>query len=180
MKKASIVALAGCITAPASWPPGSEVLANSYTTSFPLTENPISEGGNWVTGQSAGGNLWGDVQSTPGMAFGVSKPTPYGDPTAILTGTWGTTQTVTIVANIPTPPSTCCHEIEIRLFTTISPLNINGDELNISAATEDPYIQLVRWNGRMAILLISTNSRPPLRSPTATFWSGRPPLLETR
>jgi hypothetical protein len=122
-------------------------MANFYTTTFPLRENPISEGGNWVTGRSAGGNLWGDVQSAPRMGFGVSQPTTYGDPTAILTGTWGTTQTVTIVANIPTPPSTCCHEIEIRLLSTISPGNINGYELNISVATSGRYIQLVRWNG---------------------------------
>src|SRR4030081_3101507 len=27
-------------------------LANSYTTSFPATENPISESGHWVGGQS--------------------------------------------------------------------------------------------------------------------------------
>ncbi len=59
----------------------------SYSTSFSGTENPISENGNWVGGQSAGGNLWGNVQKTPGFAFGVSQPTTFGDPTAILTGT---------------------------------------------------------------------------------------------
>jgi PKD repeat protein len=146
MKKSYIVALALFFIHLASLP-NAETLANSYTTSFPLTENPISEGGNWVTGQSAGGNLWGDVRSTPGKAFGVSEPTLYGDPTAILTGTWGTTQTVTIVANIPTPPSACCHEIEVRLLSKISPSNINGYEILISAATSQPYIQLIRWNG---------------------------------
>ena len=64
----------------------------TYTTSFPLTENPISEGGKWIGGQSAGGNLWGNVQTTPGLAFGVSEPTQYGDPTAILAGSWGQAQ----------------------------------------------------------------------------------------
>jgi len=29
--------------------------ATSYTTNFPLTESPISEGGLWVGGSTAGG-----------------------------------------------------------------------------------------------------------------------------
>src|SRR5262252_1498365 len=95
----------------------------SYTTNFPLTENPISEGGHWIGGQSAGGNLWGNVATTPGKAFGVSQPTQYGDPTALLTGSWGPDQTaqgtVKISGSIPT--SGCCREIELRLRQTISP-----------------------------------------------------------
>ena len=62
--------------------------ANTYTTSFPLTQNPISESGRWTNGGAAGANLWGDFQTNGSMAYGVSEPTTYGDPTAILTGTW--------------------------------------------------------------------------------------------
>src|SRR5438552_14920967 len=45
---------------------------NSYTTNFPLTENPISEGGVWTGGSAAGGNLWGNVQTNATLAYGVS------------------------------------------------------------------------------------------------------------
>ena len=69
-----------------SWPMWA--FAQTYSTSFPLTENPISESGKWIGGQSADGNLWGNVQTSGGMAYGVSEPTTYGDPTAILTGSW--------------------------------------------------------------------------------------------
>src|SRR5215471_7565880 len=62
--------------------------SQTYSTSFPLTENPISERSKWVGGQSAGGNLWGDIQVSGGMAYGVGEPTLFGDPTAILTGPW--------------------------------------------------------------------------------------------
>ena len=33
---------------------------SGYTTTFALTENPISENGKWISGGAAGGNLWGN------------------------------------------------------------------------------------------------------------------------
>src|SRR5438046_7973905 len=39
---------------------GTEAIAESYTTNFPLTENPISEGGNWINGLTNGID-WSDV-----------------------------------------------------------------------------------------------------------------------
>jgi len=33
---------------------GVSLSARTYKTSFPLTENPISENGNWVNGQAQG------------------------------------------------------------------------------------------------------------------------------
>jgi hypothetical protein len=120
----------------------------TYTTNLPLTENPISEGGKWVGGQSAGGNLWGNVQTNGTMAFGVSEPTQFGDPTAILTGTWAATQTVSGTVKVITPPTrTCCHEVELRLRMTISSNNITGYEAYCSAMPDNPYCHIARWNG---------------------------------
>jgi hypothetical protein len=120
----------------------------TYTTSFPLTENPISDGGNWVGGQSAGGNLWGNIQTTPGFAFGVSEPTQFGDPTAILTGTWSATQSATGTVKINTVPTgTCCHEAEVRLRMTISSNSITGYEVYCSVMPDNPYCHIARWNG---------------------------------
>src|SRR5215470_13562027 len=76
--------------------------ANSYSRAFTSTENPISDGGKWVGGQSAGGNLWGDIQSNGTMAFGVSEPTEFGDPTAVLAGRWSASQKVTATVRINT------------------------------------------------------------------------------
>ena len=64
-----------------SWPIWA--FAQTYWTSFPLTENPTWERGKWVGGQSADLYLWGNVQTSGGMVY---LPTTYGDPTAILSG----------------------------------------------------------------------------------------------
>jgi len=61
--------------------------SRTYTTNFPLSEDPISEGSNWINGGThADSTLWGNVQTTPGLAFGVNEPTRFGDPTAVLSG----------------------------------------------------------------------------------------------
>lgn len=122
--------------------------AHSYSTMFPLTENPISESGNWLGGADAGGNLWGNVRTAPGLAYGASEPTLYGDPTAILTGTWGPAQTVTATVKIvTTPANACCHEVELRLRATIANGNITGYEVNCSVMPSYPYCHVFRWNG---------------------------------
>src|SRR5438874_2803020 len=129
--------------------------AKTYTTTFPLTENPISERGHWVGGSMAGGNLWGDVQTAGDRAFGVSQATTYGDPTAILTGTWGPNQTASAVVSVPVAPTgPCCHEVEVRLRMTISPNSITGYEVFCSVMPGDPYIQIARWNGANGSYLI--------------------------
>ena len=123
-------------------------LHGTYTTTFPLTQNPISEGGNWIGGSTAGGNLWGNVQTTPGKAFGVNEPTTYGDPTAILTGSWGPNQTVQgTMYSTGNINGTCCHEIELRLRMTISSTNITGYEAYCSVLASDQYCHIARWNG---------------------------------
>ena len=45
-------------------------LAGPYSTSFPLTETPISEGGNWINGQTVGLD-WKNVNTKPGLAYGA-------------------------------------------------------------------------------------------------------------
>jgi hypothetical protein len=122
--------------------------SSPYTTTFQLTENPISEGGNWIGGQSAAGNLWGNIRTNKNMAFGASEPTQYGDPTAILTGTWNPAQTASGIIKIVSAPATCCHEVELRLRTTISSHQISGYEIICPVHASPTYgIQVVRWNG---------------------------------
>jgi hypothetical protein len=123
------------------------VFAQTYSTSFPLTENPMSEAGKWVGGQSAAGNLWGDVQTSAGMAFGVSEPTKYGDPTAILRGSWIPDQKAQVTVKVNTTPTVCCHEIEVRLRVTISARNITGYEVYCSVVPRNKYCHIARWSG---------------------------------
>ena len=127
---------------------------HNYSTTFPLAESPISEGGVWIDGATAGsgcsGKLcWGSMQTTPGQAFGVSEPTQYGDPTAITTGTWGPNQTVqgTVVVASAQPTRGCCHELELRLRSTISANSITGYEAYCSMISGNQYCHIASWGG---------------------------------
>ncbi len=107
-------------------------LAAPYTTTFPLTENPLSEGGRWINGGTTGLD-WKDVRTTPGQSFGVgaSPSPPYNDPTAILIGDWGLVQTVE--ARVIVPASSAQNqEVELRLLTTIIGHRILGYEVLFS------------------------------------------------
>jgi hypothetical protein len=123
------------------------LFARTYNTTFSATENPICEGSpcNWTVPGSVA-SQWGNVQTTPGLAFGVSEPTQFGDPTAILTGTWGPDQTLQGTIKVKTIPAQ--GEVELRLRMTISSNNIKGYEVLCPTQNNPGYgIQIVRWNG---------------------------------
>ena len=111
----------------------------SYSTSFPASEKPISEGGCWINGKTVGLD-WADVQTSRGMAFGKDLPTQYADPTAVLRGTWGPDQEAEAKIRVEKPLSGCCREVELRLRTTIAPHSITGYEIMCSVASTDPYL----------------------------------------
>ena len=131
-----------------------------YSTGFAKDEYPLTENGKWVGGSSAGNSLWtsksfwlgrslwGDVQSHSGLASGISEPTEFGDPTAILAGAWGPVQTVVATVKVnKTAAVKCCHEVELRLRTTISKNSITGYEAYCSVLPTEQYCKIARWNG---------------------------------
>jgi len=121
-------------------------IAHNYSTAFSDDENPIFERGSWTNGKSTGLD-WADVRTVPGQAFGVNLPTKYADPTAVLTGEWGSDQQAEGTVTVKTPLATCCHEVELRLRTTIAPHSITGYEILCSVSIGNPYLEIVRWNG---------------------------------
>jgi PKD repeat protein len=123
-----------------------EALANTYTTSFPLTENPISEGGNWINGGTVGLD-WTNVRETPGFAFGTQADGGYDDSTALLTGAWGPTQTVSAVVNIAGSDSGSFEEVELRVRSSLSAHSCTGYEMTYSVKGTGAYCAIVRWNG---------------------------------
>jgi hypothetical protein len=123
----------------------------SYSTTFPLTENPISEGGSWTNG-GATGLGWANVQTTPGLSFGTGPVNAgtylYADPAAVLQGAWAQDQQVQATVKVPgVYGRACCKEVELRIRTTITGNSITGYELNCSVVPAGPYLILVRWNG---------------------------------
>lgn len=126
--------------------------ANSYSTAFTATENPISEGGRWICGQAAGSNLWGNMQTTPGQAFASTIPTAFGDATCNLTtsgtGAWSSTQYVRVPIKVNVVQGSSVYESELRLRSTISSGSITGYEVLCPVHSSPGYgIQIVRWNG---------------------------------
>ena len=121
-----------------------------YTTNFPATENPISEGGNWRNGQRDGID-WKDFRTVPGFAYGTQdgSPPPYDDSTAVVTGTWGPDQTVEMkVKTVNQQTGGVNQEVEVRLRTTINPHSLTGYEI-LWRVNHDgsQYHQIVQWIG---------------------------------
>ncbi len=133
----------------ASCSSGDSARTGPYFTNFPGTENPISEGGHWVNGKTAGLD-WADVATVPGLAFGLqSGSNGYDDATALLTGTWGPDQTVTATVRSVNPMGGSVYEeVEIRLRSSLSAHLNTGYEIFFRCVKDSSsYVQIVRWNG---------------------------------
>jgi hypothetical protein len=137
---------------------------STYTTHFPATENPISEGGAWTTGASTGLD-WSDVRTTPGLAFGTQTGfAGYNDSIAVLNGTWSSDQSATgIVHTTNKQAGDVFEEAEVLLRFAIAPHVARGYELNFSMRSDGAYAQIVRWNGALGdFTLLDARSIPPV------------------
>jgi hypothetical protein len=129
-----------------------------YTTRFPLTENPISEAGSWINGQAVGLD-WHDVSTTPGLAIGHQSGSSYTDGTALLTDSWGATQTVEAVVHAVNPKETCYQEVEMRLRSALTAHSCTGYEISFKATkSASAYLIIVRWNGKLGDFTYLKNS----------------------
>jgi hypothetical protein len=124
-------------------------LGRSYTTTFPLTENPISEGGNWINGGTVGLD-WTNVSTTPGLAIGHEVGALFTDATALLTGTWGPNQQVSATVHSVNQNDGCYQEVELRLRSALSAHVSTGYEVMFKASqTSQAYVAIARWNGAL-------------------------------
>ncbi len=150
--------------------PVPEAAATTYTTNFPLTENPISEAGNWINGRTVGLD-WSNVSTTPGFARGQQAPDTgnFNDSAALVTGTWGADQTVQVVVRNASTNTTAVMEVEIRLRSTITVHNSTGYEVYWSAQSTNPYLTIARWNGPLNSYKNLAQNRKVLQSTQATY-----------
>jgi hypothetical protein len=122
----------------------------TYTTTFANTEDPISEGGNWLNGGTVGLD-WRNCATIGGMVQGRqnngSGPS-YNDSTALLTGTWGSNQDVTATLYRGNVVENDWPEAEIRLRSALSAHSCTGYEVMWSLLTVSScYVAITRWNG---------------------------------
>ena len=150
--------------------PGSAPV-RSYSTTFPLDETPISEGGRWLNARTDGID-WCDIVTKNGVAYGevtrmgvaeqraeqgnldaaaAESAAPvgdYDDPTAVLGGTWGRNQFVKARVFSRNQTNQYFQEVEIRLRTTIEPHRCTGYEVFWRCLkTDEAYAEIVRWDG---------------------------------
>jgi hypothetical protein len=127
---------------------------SSYTTTFPLTENPISEGAGWTNGTVAS-NLWNNVKTVNSIAcaanFANTLGSRYDDPIACLktsvhafTPNQYVEATVHRAVGYSPNQSVTKHEIELLLRWLISGTTARGYEFLIG---HDGGCCWVRWNG---------------------------------
>jgi hypothetical protein len=142
-------------------------LVRSYSTDFPLDENPVSEDGMWLNGKkdaidftdcvTSNGIIHGapsrmnvlEKRAEQGNAdHGEGPAGDYDDPTAILTGEWGPNQHARGVAHVENPTEEWFQEVQIRLRSTLAPHRITGYEIFFRCLKgELGYAEIVRWNG---------------------------------
>ncbi len=119
-------------------------LGRSYSTSFPLTENPISEGGVWSNGSVY--LDWTDMETTPGHAFGTQVNTgDANDSLAELLGSWGANQEVQATVHDVGDLGGQNFEVELHLRATVAAHSVKLYEVDCAPG----YIALVRWNGAL-------------------------------
>ena len=147
------VGLAACgggdSSSPSAAPPPSQPSSPSqptpvqqYSTNFPGTEDPLSEGGAW----SNNGLDWTVVQTANGVAQGTQTGTVgYDDSYARLSG-FTSYQSASAVIHLNSGiDSSCTHEVEILLRCTDAPHSVKCYECNLSF--DGTYCEIVRWNG---------------------------------
>jgi hypothetical protein len=123
--------------------------AMTYTTNFPNTENPISEGANWKNGALDGVD-WTNCRTKQGLVFGTENGTngnQYDDSTCILTGTWGPLQIVQATVFSQNQNDAYFQEVELRLHSTMSAHGCTGYEVLFRVLYPGGYVTIVRWDG---------------------------------
>lgn len=120
----------------------------TVTTSFPGTENPISESGLWTKRGLAEGTSWTDPRTTPGIFFGTQTGDGGTDDSiALVGGAWSNDQDVSGVVHLGTRPGSF-SEIELLLRGTIVSTDAKLYECYFSvAASPNRYAHITRWEG---------------------------------
>ena len=150
----AITVIAGCSgNSKATLPPApvttsSAPFVTTYTTTFPLKEDPISEGGRWIGGKTVGID-WGNVSTKRALAIGHAGSRSFADSVALLTGNWEPNQTAEAVVEklfVFRAP-----EVSLRLRSSLSAHRCTGYEVSYSLkGGDEAYLIIVRWNGPLA------------------------------
>ena len=129
--------------------PISSATHRTYTTDFPITEFPISEGGNWIGGHTSGLD-WSDLGAVSGHTYGTVFSDGYDDPTALLTGSWGSDQMASGIVFSVNQQDSPNEEVELRLRSKLTAHSCTGYEIGWRISPNQvAYMGITRWNGKL-------------------------------
>lgn len=122
----------------------------NYSTTFPLTENPISESGKWQSPNTA---PWTSrVRTTGGNAIGDPAASSTNDAIACLVGAYYKNQKVTAKMFIG-GALTGAEETELHVLTTFSGANIFTYEMDMAPALTAIFA-FVKWQGAQGLITV--------------------------
>jgi hypothetical protein len=139
------------------------VPAQSFTTNFNGTENPLSESGAW----SHAGLVWTHAQKVNGVAYGTQTGGGgYDDSYAHLSGFPPDQSGSGVIQRIP--GGNGIHEVEILLRWKDTDHSATGYECLLSY--DGSYAEIVKWNGPLGdFTYISSAENPPFPQTGDTF-----------
>ena len=121
--------------------------SQSDNTSFPATENPLSQNGAWINAGTTGLD-WNNCRSTPGFAFGTQAGTKIGaDSICVLSGSWNTNQSAQITVKVNSTSNASEELEEAWVRTTIAAHSITGYQVTCSISPNEPFLRISRWDG---------------------------------
>lgn len=135
-------------------------LSSMYATGFTITENPISEAGNWKNG-AADGVDWTDNRTSGNKQFGTQTgnntntgigvtPSQYDDSVSHLGGVWAADHGAKATVFSTVASANYDTEVELLVRFSITAHTARGYEVEFSANPGNGYFDIVRWNGTVA------------------------------
>ena len=135
--------------------------SKSYVTQFPLTENPISEGGAWQGGLTVGLD-WNNCQTNGQYCYSAADAFAYNDCTELLTGVWSPTQHVYAQVRTVSQNPGMFQEVALRFRSTLSAHVCTGYELFFHCAHDgSQYVGLARWDGALGSFTLNQKNTGP-------------------
>lgn len=113
---------------------------DNYFTDFNLTENPISEGGNW---SKNGSNAWTVMKTESGVCVGTQIDDSYDDSYASKTGNWDSNYVLDAIIWRSPSIGAMNHEVELNVRFADDADSVRGYETLLN---KDGTLQCFRWN----------------------------------
>ncbi|HJZ64164.1 MAG TPA: immunoglobulin domain-containing protein [Candidatus Acidoferrum sp.] len=137
---------AGSVTSHAATLALSSGTQKTYSTTFPTSENFISEKDNWINGAAIGLD-WANVQTFSGLAFGTQSGS-FEDSEAVLAGNWSPDQMAQATVHTINQNGNIYEEVGLLVRSTITEHSATGYKFSFRCTSDgSQYVRIIRWNG---------------------------------